>query len=255
MVDTIRWLNQRDLTERHEKRFLVTEEQACEIMRVVSCNLSPARHDCLFPWRTTAYCDTPDWRIYRSAVAGEAPTRLRFREYHLRCPSEVFSGEATWLELKDPSPSVPKRRVLIPCAAVPALLRGDAEFPTALNGAGGRAQRLLDAGARPVLVAQYSRLAYAAPGDRIRITADYNLSYLTIPWTTNEDGAIPCPLGPVIGRESGVVIEVKYSHELPHWAVTLSEFLRENSSGDRASKFTIGVRYLLDSQVPSSCRR
>jgi hypothetical protein len=55
-----------------------------------------------------------------------------------------------------------------------------------------------------------------------------------------------------IGRESGVVIEVKYSDELPHWAVALSGLLSETSSGERASKFVTGAGQLWERRVSSS---
>ena len=78
-VRTTERLAKGELRVRCEKRFLVDEDRARAVMQAVSRNLKPARTDCLFPWRITTYCDTPDWRLYRSAEAG-AGTRLRFRE-------------------------------------------------------------------------------------------------------------------------------------------------------------------------------
>ena len=233
----------KELMVRCEKRFLVDEDRARAVMQAVSRNLEPARTDCLFPWRITTYCDTPDWRLYRSAVAG-AGTRLRFREYHIGRPEEAFGSATTWLEVKEALPSGRKARVGILSSAIPALLRGDAQLPAALNGLGEQVQLLVAAHARPVLVTRYCRLAYAAPGDRIRITADYDLSYLAIPWAASDDGAVPCRLGPVLGTESGTVIEIKYSDELPDWAVAILGSLSEPTTGEQPSKFVVGVRHL-----------
>ena len=236
-------LAKEELLVRSQKRFLVDEDQARAVMQAVGRNLEPARDDGLFPWRITTYCDTPDWRLYRSAEAG-AGTRLRFREYHMIRPDEAFGSATTWLESKENLPLECKARVRVSSSAIPALLRGDAKLPAALNWLGEQFQLLVAAHARPVLVTRYCRVAYAAPGDRIRITADYDLSYLAIPWAANDDGAVPCRIGPVLGTESGTVIEIEYSHELPDWAVAILASLSEPTSGERPSKFVVGVRHL-----------
>ena len=105
--------------------------------------------------------------------------------------------------------------------------------------------RLVRAGARPVVVTQYNRLAYAAPGDRIRVTADHNLIYLAVPWTHSGDDAIPSRMGPILARETDVVIEMKWFDELPNWAEELHGYLRQRAPADRPSKFVVGMRHLL----------
>ncbi len=234
----------RRLTRRREDRFLAGQNLARSVMEAASRNLELADEDPQFPWRTTIYCDTPDWRVYRSAEVGSRLPCLRFREYHASRPDQAFASPNTWLELKEISPLSRKEGCQVPSRVVPAFLRGDCELPTSLVRLGGQARLLVAARARPVLVTQCYRLAYGAPGDRIRITADHNLSYLAMPWATNHDGAVPCPIGPVIGSQSGVVIEMKWFGELPPWALTVFESLREYALGDRPSKFVLGMRYL-----------
>jgi hypothetical protein len=107
------------------------------------------------------------------------------------------------------------------------------------------AAELVRAGARPVVVTQYNRLAYAAPEDRIRITADHNLIYLAVPWTTNNDDAVPIHIGPILARETDVVIEMKWFGALPNWAEELHGYLRQRAPTDRPSKFVVAMRHLL----------
>lgn len=196
------------------------------------------------PWVTTTYCDTADWRIYRADEVGPAQ-HLRFREYHSSRADEAFASPSMFLEVKDNSRGRrSKDRLQITASVLPALLRREWNLPDTLNRRD-QVLFLLAAGARPVLVTQFHRIAYAAPGDRIRITSDYNLTYLAIPWTTSEDDAIPHRIGPVVGRETGVVIEMKWVDELPPWALSVFESLRDHSQEDRVSKFVVGMRYLL----------
>ena len=100
-------------------------------------------------------------------------------------------------------------------------------------------------GVRPVVATQYNRLAYAAPEDRIRITADHNLIYLAVPWTTNSDDAVPIRIGPILARETNVVIEMKWIGGLPSWAEELHGYLRQRAPADRPSKFVVAMRHLL----------
>jgi hypothetical protein len=230
---------------RREERFIASEELARLVMRTAGSHLPLARDDRPFQWSTTIYCDTYDWAVYKAAEKGAA-LRLRFREYHRTRPHMGFASPRVFLELKDDERDTSaKERIDIAPEAVPAFLRGEPILPPDRAGLGVRAEELVRAGARPVVVTQYNRLAYAYPDDRIRVTADHNLSYLAIAWKGNEDDAVPARLGPVLAREMGVVVEMKWIDELPTWAVELHGFLKQEAPDERPSKFIVGMRHLL----------
>jgi hypothetical protein len=236
---------QAESVPRHEDRFIASEELARLVMRTAGSHLQLAQDDRPYQWSTTAYCDTYDWAIYRAAEAGKA-LRLRFREYHRTRPDEAFTSARLWLELKEDTVDMSrKERFEISGDAVPAFLRGETSLTDGASGLGQKAAELVHAGARPVVVTQYNRLAYAAPGDRIRITADHNLIYLAVPWTTNADDSVPIRIGPILSRETDVVIEMKWIGELPNWAEELHGYLRERAPADRPSKFVVAMRHLL----------
>jgi hypothetical protein len=230
---------------RHEDRFIASEELSRLVMRTAGSHLQLARDDRPYQWSTTAYCDTYDWAIYRAAETGQA-LRLRFREYHRTRPDEAFTSARLWLELKEDTEDMSrKERFEIAGDAVPAFLRGETDLADASIGLGQKAAELVRAGAHPVVVTQYNRLAYAAPEDHIRITADHNLIYLAVPWMTNDDDAIPIRIGPILSRETDVVIEMKWFGELPSWAEELHGYLRQRAPADRPSKFVVAMRHLL----------
>ena len=230
---------------RHEERFIASEELARLVMRTAGTHLALARDDRPYQWSTTVYCDTNDWQVYRAAEAGAA-LRLRFREYHRTRPDEAFTSARVWLELKeDDRDTSRKERFEIASDIVPAFLRGESVLPDEAEGLHERAAELVRRGARPAVVTQYNRLAYAASEDRIRITADHNLIYLAVPWASNADDAIPCRIGPILARENEVVIEMKWFEELPSWAEELHGYLRQRAPVERPSKFVVAMRHLL----------
>ena len=236
---------------RREDRFIASEELARLVLRTAGSHLSLARDDRPYQWSTTTYCDTYDWSIYRAAEAGHA-LRLRFREYHRTRPEEAFTSARLWLELKeDDMETSRKERFEIAGDVVPAFLRGETALTEASQALGRKAEELVRASAHPVVVTQYNRLAYAAPEDRIRITADHNLIYLAVPWTTNADDAVPVRIGPILSRETDVIMEMKWFGELPAWAEELHGYLRERAPADRPSKFIVAMRHLLGEAKPS----
>jgi len=230
---------------RHEERFIASEELARLVMRTAGSHLQLAQDDRPYQWSTTVYCDTYDWKVYRAAEQGAA-LRLRFREYHRTRPEDAFTSARLWLELKeDVDDTSRKERFEIAGDLVPAFLRGEEILPLSADGLSARAGELVRDGARPVVVTQYNRLAYASPQDLIRVTADHNLIYLAVPWTSNHDGAIPARMGPILARETDVVIEMKWFDDLPSWAEELHGYLRQRAPEDRPSKFVVGMRHLL----------
>ncbi|HEV8534915.1 MAG TPA: VTC domain-containing protein [Candidatus Limnocylindria bacterium] len=234
-----------DAERRHEHRFQVTESIARLVMRTTANNLPLSRDDRPYQWSTTTYCDTINWSIFRAAEKGSA-MQLRIREYHRTRPQDVLNPGTAWIELKDDEEDTSlKERFGVPMDVARSFLRGEAALPDFHHGLAERAARLLKAGARPVVVTQYNRLAYNSLDSSIRITADHNLMYFALPWETRDENDEPSPLGSLLSMEPNVIVEMKWYGELPHWAVDLHAYLRENTREERPSKFIVAMRWLL----------
>ncbi len=241
-----------DNEPRKEHRFLVNEAVARLALRTAGTYLPLDREDRPYQWSTTTYCDTYDWQVLRAEKNGHA-TQLRLREYHRTRPNEVLGGESLFLEMKDDSPDAGmKERFIVPTREVMSYLRGERTIDGGGNTLVPRMRELVTAGVRPVVVTQYNRIAYSAPDGTVRITADHNLMYLAIPWQANSDDAIPSRIGPVIEREPGVIIEVKWFDELPHWADELYGYIRDHMVNERPSKYVVAMKHLLGEEERSA---
>jgi hypothetical protein len=237
---------------RKEHRFLVNEAVARLALRTAGTYLPLDREDRPYQWSTTTYCDTYDWQVLRAEREGHA-TQLRLREYHRTRPNQAFAGESLFVEMKDDSPDAGiKERYLVPTREVMGYLRGEKKIEADNNVLASRMAGLVAVGVRPVVVTQYNRIAHSAPDGTVRITADHNLMYLAIPWETNSDEAIPSRLGPVIEREPGVVIEVKWFDKLPHWADELYAYIRDHMVNERPSKYVVAMNHLLGEGSPNA---
>lgn len=237
---------------RKEHRFLVNEAVARLALRTAGSYLPLDREDRPYQWSTTTYCDTYDWRVLRAEKQGHA-TQLRLREYHRTRPDEAFGSEAIFLEMKDDVPDAgTKERYLVKTRDVMGYLRGERQIEASESTLVPLMQDLVQIGVRPVVVTQYNRIAYSAPDGTVRITADHNLMYLAIPWQANTDDAIPSRIGPVIAREPGVIIEVKWFEALPHWADELYGYVREHMVNERPSKYVVAMRHLFGEQEQSA---
>jgi hypothetical protein len=234
-----------DTARRNEHRFLVNESVARLALRTSGTYLGLDRDDRPYQWSTTAYLDSYGWGVFRAAEQGKA-LQLRVREYHRTRPSQILAGETVYFEMKDDAASTSfKERYEVPTMSLPAYLRGEQKLPRDENGLVERADGTIAQGVRPVVVTQYNRIAYSAPDGSMRITADHNLMYLAVPWVANVSSSMPCRIGPVIAREPGVVIEVKWFRELPRWADELYSYIKDHMVNERPSKFVVAMRHLL----------
>jgi hypothetical protein len=235
-----------DAERRHEHRFQVSESIARLVLRTTANNLPLSRDDRPYQWSTTTYCDTLSWSIFRAAEKGSA-MQLRIREYHRTRPTEVLNPGTAWIEFKDDENDTSlKERFGVPMDLARSFLRGEARLADADHGLAERAAKLLRDGARPVAVTQYNRLAYNSLDSSLRITADHNLMYFALPWETRSDADdAPTRLGTLLAMEPDVIVEMKWYGELPHWAVDLHAYLKENTREERPSKFIVAMRWLL----------
>jgi hypothetical protein len=227
--------DRRDTAKRNEVRFLVTSEDADRALSVAARELrGPAEAK---PWYTTTYCDTPDRSIYRAALARDG-VMFRIREYASERPDGIFNSPRIWIEWKrETATESQKWRFVITPEQVAATLRHDGPgFP-------GWPLELA-----PVVVTQCRREAFESRRGEVRVTADREVTYRAV--TSNGSGPV---LGPAVGHEAGVLVEVKWLEALPEWAERLVEDLRARS-GEYPAKFLVAMHHLLSIGGPTDDR-
>ncbi len=241
-------IDRRGAAPRSELRFLVTAEVARSVEDTAREHLKLGDAEADAPWYTTTYCDSSDHDLYHAAAAGTGAL-LRFREYHARRPELALASYRVWIEWKeeDHERSAKERLIARPREIGP-FLRGE---PTVDGGLELSARRrdLIARGLRPVVVTQCRRVVYASRRDQVRVTFDHELTYFAPERTTAPDPA-PCPLGPIIARERGILVEVKWQDSPPAWVETLLETLRERAT-DRPGKFVVAMRHLMGESRPA----
>src|SRR5207247_11317687 len=106
--------------------------------------------------------------------------------------------------------------------------------------------RRVNAVAPPLAASHYNRPAYISLNPSLRTTADHTLMYFALPWESRGDGMdAPSPLGSLLSMQPDVIVEMKWYSELPHWAIDLHAYLKENTREERTSKFIVAMRWLL----------
>ncbi|GEM_PF-819184 len=233
---------------RWEERFLTDERTALSIIEEAARNLDLADAEYGTPWRTTTYCDTEDFSFYKAAEAQESSS-FRFREYHSHRPKAIFGSPTAWLELKGTATCGDKYRVEVPVHDIPGLMR-NAETGLASLGVTTSTGIDLTAPVQPVVITQCYRVAYASPGEGLRITADYGLTYSVPRWTDGDQPSLPVPIRGDLAHERGVVVEVKWTDQLPDWAADIVRNLRLTAADPRPSKFVVAVRHLRGGAQP-----
>jgi hypothetical protein len=246
-------LVQQTSESRLEYRFLADDRVARWVVEVVRQRCTPADEEYFAPWRTTTYCDTPDFSIYEAAEAG-SPVCMRFREYHPSRPDHVLTSPNVWFELKEDGGRGRKERVLVASQDALALLSGAKDMPDAPRALRKRTADWVKHGARPVLVTRYRRLAYEGIDEPVRVTVDRDLSYLAVDWDAEKALESGCAVGPAVGAERGALIEIKCTETFPAWANELIVALKRRAALDRPSKFLVGMRYLFEHRGASAAQ-
>jgi len=220
-------VDRRDTAKRNELRFLVAEEDARRALGVAARELRRLDER---PWYTTTYCDTPDRSVYRAALAHDG-VMLRIREYADARPERILGGPLVWIEWKRETASESQKwRFVTTPDQVRATLRGD-----------GRAFAGWPRDIEPVVVTQCRREAYESRRGEVRVTADREVAYRRV--SANGDKSL---LGPAIGQEEGVLVEVKWLDTLPEWTERLIHELRDRSA-EYPAKFLVAMHHLLSS--------
>ncbi len=240
-------IDRRGTGPRSEVRFFAGQRMAATARGLAEANLQLT--DSETPWYTTTYCDTSDRALYHEAVGGTG-SLLRLREYHDRRPEQALASQRIWVEWKDEARErSQKQRLIIRPVDVGPFLRGEpldsGDLQVALQH-----KNLFASGLRPVVITQCRRVAYASRRDEVRISFDHDLTYYT-PEPASDVGFVPCSLGPIVGREAGFIVEVKWQAELPDWATALLDTLHREGE-DRPSKFVVAMNHLLSRTAPQA---
>lgn len=239
-------VDRRGSAARNELRFLVAPEVARGVEALAKARLIPGDVESDAPWYTTTYCDTRAHDLYRSALAG-AGRLLRFREYHARRPEQALTSYRIWIEWKTEwkeeheERSAKQRLVVRPRDIIPFLRRES--MPAGGIDLTPEDVELFERGMRPVVVTQCRRVVYASRRDQLRVTFDHELTYLEPDADATPERGVPWPLGAIIARERGILIEVKWQGELAGWASDMLEGLRHTAS-DRSGKFVVAMQHV-----------
>lgn len=176
---------------------------------------------------------------------------LRFREYHARRPERTLSSNRIWIEWKEEQGerSAKQRLIVRPRDIDPFLRR--ASMPSGDLDLTPDDLALFARSLRPVVVTQCRRVVYASRRDQLRITFDHELTYLEPDEVELPAGSVPRPLGAVIARENGILIELKCQDRLPDWASDMLLELRDPVM-DRPGKFIVAMQHLIGGGASSA---
>jgi hypothetical protein len=223
-----------------ERKYLLPDAQADQLVALLSARLSPEVHDVTRPvaYARTTYLDTAGLTLFATSD-GVVRRRLRVREYaaasRLGAPPELTG--VCFLELKE-SAGVQRSKVRFPGRVEeirrivsgrrePQWLRCLAEHPHMREIGVALENRWL----QPCVATWYRRISFA--GDHLRVTVDAELSYAR--------PALPgAPIDPeaVVQRAPMRVLEIKAMAPWPAW---LSRALAAHRPAPGFSKFREGV--------------
>ena len=160
---------------------------------------------------TAVYFDRPGFPLARRARAARDCLKVRVKEY---APDRDGTGGRVVLEAKRERGAVSsKERVWLPRSCVRA----------ALHGRNGHSLSVRDPLLAPVVATRYERLVFQV-AESWRVTLDRDLSFHAAGWEAlaSDGHAAAARLGPAIGGETAVVLEVKWmGDEVPAWLAAL----------------------------------
>lgn len=201
--------------QRHEVKYLVTEQQRRFVIRAMEDRMRPDEHG--ESTICNVYYDTPDFRLIRASL--EKPVyreKLRLRSYGPALPEQEV-----YLELKKKCRDVIyKRRISLPEREAADFLRGQAPAPACQIGREVAYVLQFYGNLNPSVYLSYDRTAYFARDDGdLRVTFDRDIRWRADGLTLT-DG----PGGEQILPPDQTLLEIKTGGALPMWLV---ELLRE----------------------------
>lgn len=208
---------------RCEHKYLIPEATACALRGFVAAYLTPDQH---MPAGEpegyhvhSLYLDSPALDLYRETTEGvKNRFKLRMRYYDESPLAPVF------LEIKSrTTESIRKMRAVVSKSAAESLLNGNRLSPLDLLSVSDKAslaieefnQRVARLSAHGSAFVSYRREAYVSlEADGVRITFDRHIA--GVPYDELYGLRMPASAAPVFPEQ--VVLEIKYSGQIPFWA-------------------------------------
>lgn len=220
--------------ERHEIKYMITDEQREQILKALEGRMIPDPHG--VSTICNVYYDTPDFRLIRRSL--EKP---KYKE-KIRLRSYGTPGQDTivFLELKKKYQGVVyKRRIELPEKSAEDYMAGkvgvDELMTVIAKESGPQIVRELDyfnqfyGNLKPKVYLNYDRCAYFSEEDEsLRITFDKNIQ-----WRTDRVTLTEGPGGNSLLAPGANLMEIKTSASIPIWLVTIL-----NDAGARPSSFS-----------------
>jgi hypothetical protein len=213
----------------NEHKFLLSPPQASLFCATTARWLTPRVYDADRPvaFTRTTYLDTEDLHYFRS-TDGAVERRLRIREYGgaAHPDGEPAPTGPCYLELKERAGDRrTKLRVPAPIGAIAEVLasRGRSIPPAWRNGSPYRPalRALRDELAARTVAARvstwYQRISLISAAERVRVTLDLGITFLSPPRLGATWSASWSTLGNVIGHGPLRILEVKHQGTAPAW--------------------------------------
>ncbi|MCL1842606.1 MAG: polyphosphate polymerase domain-containing protein [Defluviitaleaceae bacterium] len=215
--------------KRHEKKYLITSEQAQNIQSILPGRMTPDGTGTY--WVQNIYFDNNRWDVINISM-----DKPYFKEkMRLRCYGDINTANHVFLELKKKYAGIVyKRRVALPKQAL------DIPLENALESDDSQIARELKFYLQTAQVSRkmflsYRRAAFMGMGENspLRITFDSTIRY-----RTNKLDFIHSPKdGSLVFPENAVIMEIKTPFSIPLW---LARFLSENKIfGTSVSKYGV----------------
>ena len=219
--------------ERHEVKFLLTEQQRSTLEHCIQLRMRPDEHG--ESTICNVYYDTPNYRLIRRSLDGGVyKEKLRMRSYGV-----AYGDDSVFLELKKKyNDVVYKRRISLPLDQAEAFMSRKLLFQHDCQI--GREIRTFTeyyGDLVPAMHLSYDRSAWYGEDDPdLRLTLDRNIR-----WHTEDCSLSSLPYGRNILASGQSLLEIKTAAAIPLWLVSVL-----NRSAIRKTSFSKYGRAYLD---------